>query len=829
MGFRRLAPILPLLVSALVVIGFAATVVTAPAISGSGGGPVVRARAATGARAGAGARTAFRGTAFLVGPGTGADPLGSAVPLARPIPPAGTIALARKIRFGHVSLRIPAAWPVISLTASPRTCPRLNRHALYLGTPGPDPSCPAEVLAGKTESVQVMAINPASPDVRAASRHTVVGGLPALTNPDSSVSHTIIDILPAAGVEISLNYGTDLALVHAIQASVRATASRAAGQDMTTIVPAPIPQAAQQGLYQGSGFDTCAAPSAGTMQQWLASPYRAIGIYIGGVNRACAQANLTAGWINAIQKQGWHYFPFYVGLQASCVEAYGDAPIVTSKASAEGTAAANDAVQQARDLGIPSGTPLIYDMEAYGTGCSNQVITFLSAWDARLHAEGYEAGVYESFSNIGDLIHAQGRMVEPDVIHYADWDGQATTSSSYMPSTMWTDHQRLHQYTGGNNLTYGNATLNVDLDELDVNLGGQSAPYPPPSPSPPVPPLPLFRVVIAMNSNGGAEWFARGANGTIRHAYQHPLGTTDWMPTTAVGDSPDNLVSNPAVTADQNGRLTLFALNGVGQVIHAWQHQGAPNDWLWGGVTGSGNPGKLTGDPAATTAPGGVVAVFTETTRGAVMTTRQLGPNDNTAWTQWTSIGGSCESSPVAFTGGGTAQVVCITKAHALAVTAQTAAGGWQPWQTVPGLTGLTGVPAVTSSGATTEVVASTSTGLIEAARQTSLASGWSAIAGPVGEKVSASPTITTWPGGGFAVFAKLPSGHVGYAVQSGGGASGWSGWTALGTTVIGVPAAWVNSFGSPAAAVLDGSRKVAIANYADGAWTPWLDMGEGF
>ena len=747
------------------------------------------------------------------------------------MPLARTVLLARKVRFGHVSLRVPAAWPVISLTASPRTCPRLNRHAVYLGTPGPDPSCPAQVLTGKTESVQVMAINPASPDVRAASRRTVVGGLPALTNPDSSVSHTIIDILPAAGVEISLNYGTDLALVRAIQASVRATVGAKAGVDMTTVVPAPIPEAAQQGLYQGSGFDTCAAPSAGTMQQWLASPYRAIGIYIGGVNRACAQANLTAGWINAIQKQGWHYFPFYVGLQASCVEAYGDAPIVTSNASAEGTAAANDAAQQARDLGIPSGTPLIYDMEAYGTGCSNQVITFLSAWDARLHAEGYEAGVYESFSNIGDLIHAQGKMVEPDVIHYADWDGRATTNSSYMPSTMWTDHQRLHQYTGGNNLTYGNATLNVDLDELDVDLGGQSAPYPSPSPSPspPVPPLPLFRVVIAMNSNGGAEWFARGANGTIRHAWQHPLGTTDWTPTRAVGDSPDNLVSNPAVTADQNGRLTLFALNRVGQVIHAWQHQGAPNDWLWGGVTGSGNPGKLTGDPAAATAPGGVVAVFTDTTRGAVMTTRQLAPNDNTGWTQWTSIGGNCASSPVAFTSDGAAQVVCVTKTHALAATAQTAAGGWQPWRTVPGLAGLTGVPAVTSSGGTSEVVASTGSGLIEVARQTSAGSTWSATAGPAGQKVSGSPTVTTWPGGGFAVFTKLSNGHVGYAVQLGGSASSWSNWIPLGTTVIGVPAAWVNSFGSPAAAVLDASRKVAIANYANGSWTTWLDMGAGF
>ena len=59
------------------------------------------------------------------------------------------------------------------------------------------------------------------------------------------------------------------------------------------------------------------------MTDWLASPYRAVGIYIGGINRACAQAHLTAAWIAAIQRQGWHYFPLYVGLQASCVRAAG--------------------------------------------------------------------------------------------------------------------------------------------------------------------------------------------------------------------------------------------------------------------------------------------------------------------------------------------------------------------------------------------------------------------------------------------------------------------------------------------------------------------------
>ena len=53
------------------------------------------------------------------------------------------------------------------------------------------------------------------------------------------------------------------------------------------------------------------------MTNWLKSSYRAVGIYIGGANRACAQANLTSSWLSSIVGQGWDYFPLYPGLQSS--------------------------------------------------------------------------------------------------------------------------------------------------------------------------------------------------------------------------------------------------------------------------------------------------------------------------------------------------------------------------------------------------------------------------------------------------------------------------------------------------------------------------------
>jgi hypothetical protein len=377
----------------------------------------------------------------------------------------------RTVTFGGVSLRVPPSWPVRNLTQHPGICPRLDQHAVYLGRPGPDPACPPSAQ-GKTEAVQIQSVSQPSPDVIQATVPAVIGGKTARTNGDAAVTHTIVDVLPGAGAEVSLSYGQDPALARRIQATIKiSTASRAATTPQAPVTPQATPRAApRQRLYQGGGFDACTAPSTATMTSWLASPYRAVGVYIGGVNRACAQANLTAAWIATIQAMGWHYFPMYPGLQASCAKQPGVAKISPTQAAAQGRASGQDAAAQARALGIPTGTPLIFDMEAY-RNCGPEVITFLNGWDRALHNHGYRAGVYESFSNVGDLIAAAGTMTEPDVINYARWDARATTLSAYMPVTMWPGHHRVHQYRGGHHETWGGATINVDNDQLDVNLG----------------------------------------------------------------------------------------------------------------------------------------------------------------------------------------------------------------------------------------------------------------------------------------------------------------------------------------------------------------------
>ena len=726
--------------------------------------------------------------------------------------------------FDGVSLQVPASWPVVNLAHHRSVCPRLDVHALYLGTPGPDPVCSA-ALHGKTEAVQVQRANPQSPDARAAGTRAVIGGQAARTNADSAVTRTIIDIIPAADIEISLSYGSHRALARRIQASIRIGRSARSVPPASLEPSAAVRPAASQGIFQGAGFDACAAPSQTTLNSWLASPYRAVGIYIGGVNRACAQGNLTSSWTSAAQAQGWRYFPLYPGLQASCVKAFGDATITRSKAAAQGAAAARDAATQAQSLGIPQGTPIVYDMEAYA-GCGKEVTTFLNGWDAELHVKGYPAAVYESFSNIGDLVSAAATMTEPDVIYYADWDGHATTASSYMPASMWTGHTRIHQYKGSHNETWGRVTMNIDNDQLNVSLGGSTAAT-----------RPTFRIAVGINTNGSAEWFAKAANGRLVHSYQHPLGSYGWAATAAVGNSPAGLVSNPAVTADADGNLALFALNSAGRLQHAWQQPSAPDDWRWGGsVSAASTPGAIVADPAAVRRRDGDIQVFVTSSGGAVATSREDKPNDEAGWTAWNSLHGNCASSPAAFVdAGGTLEVFCATTRGTLAVDKRNRRA-WRGWTTAGASpAGLRGIPAVVSDGAgQTEVFSTTKSGGLVHAWQDMSTGMWTwgaALAGAAtGRKVKASPAAAAWPGGQVVVFSRLANGQLGYILQTGStGSARWASWISIGGSVLGSPAGWLNASGVPEAAILNRNLRLAVSRHSASGWSSWAPLGGGF
>jgi hypothetical protein len=209
------------------------------------------------------------------------------------------------------------------------------------------------------------------------------------------------------------------------------------------------------------------------MAAWRrSSPYRGIGIYIGGVNMACAQANLTRTWIKHEIASGWHPAPLYVGLQAAgsgC--GCRTLSVNTAQAHSQGLTAARGAVARAKRLGILPGNPIYYDMEGHSSGGPNTaaVLAFFSAWTSRLHANGYISGVYGSASTtINDLVSKyRTRYREPDNIWIADWNGVRTAHDPYVPGPEWSRHQRLHQFRGNIFERHGGVTLPVDDDFLN--------------------------------------------------------------------------------------------------------------------------------------------------------------------------------------------------------------------------------------------------------------------------------------------------------------------------------------------------------------------------
>jgi len=310
-------------------------------------------------------------------------------------------ATTRSVHFGGRTVQVPRSWPVYRLSQHPRMCVRMDRRAVYLGTPSSQQHCPADAM-GKRRAILVE---------------------------------------PSGGAS-------------ALRAAPRRATSSAGGS-----------------VFTGLGFDACAAPSSKAMAAWASSPYRAVGVYIGGINRACSQPNLTASWVAAQTEAGWHLIPTYVGLQAPTSSCSSCAKLSASQATAQGVAAAEDAVEEAGAVAMGPGSPIYFDMESYSQTSSATAATlaFLEAWTNRLHALGYLSGVYSSSaSGIEDLAGQIGSGYElPDAIWIANWNGQQSTADPVVPANAWAQHQRIHQYRGGHNETYGGVTINIDNNYVD--------------------------------------------------------------------------------------------------------------------------------------------------------------------------------------------------------------------------------------------------------------------------------------------------------------------------------------------------------------------------
>lgn len=224
-----------------------------------------------------------------------------------------------------------------------------------------------------------------------------------------------------------------------------------------------------------TGFDTCSAPSLGAMQTWYRyTTYRAVGVYIGGGDRACPAGNLTPGWVGAVSAEGWSLIPIYVGLQPPCVLAKKLKKMSPASAAQQGAAEADDAANQAAAYGMAAGSPVYFDLEAFketDQGCATAVMTYLSAWTRELHARGYYSGVYGSadsgMASLASAVQTQSSFAAPDAIWIARWDKQERTGDGSVPDPMWSRHQRIKQFQGGHVEKHGGVSIEIDGDYLD--------------------------------------------------------------------------------------------------------------------------------------------------------------------------------------------------------------------------------------------------------------------------------------------------------------------------------------------------------------------------
>ncbi len=188
----------------------------------------------------AGARlTAAVKPAKAAGPAESAKAAGSAGSAGSAEPAKAARPASQTVTFGGYTVSVPASWPVYDLTKNPRQCVRYDVHAVYLGTPGPDPDCPPN-LVGRVDTVSIQApAASAGTNTAGNSKGPRQGGQQAL-NPGTIVQdpdrHELALAMPDKAPSIGATYGTGPGATEQMLATVRpaATTQAATTQAATT-------------------------------------------------------------------------------------------------------------------------------------------------------------------------------------------------------------------------------------------------------------------------------------------------------------------------------------------------------------------------------------------------------------------------------------------------------------------------------------------------------------------------------------------------------------------------------------------------------------------
>ncbi|MFK0217849.1 DUF1906 domain-containing protein [Streptomyces vinaceus] len=405
-----------------------------------------------------------------------------------PVRPSTAAEDGRTVEYRGMRVAVPGEWRVVDLERDPGACLRLDLPTLYLGHAGTQDECSGRAVRRRADTLHLEPLDgaPARADVPTL-RVDGPGGIPEAPGD----SHEVRYALRAAGVMATVSYGATSEAVRDVLARAATgtggrAATRAGSAEPVSAAAGPKPVRAQQPLT-GAGFDTCTAPTQDAMDRWRSgSPFGAVGVYIGGRARACAQPRLTAGWVRRQAEAGWHLMPLWVGPQPWNNPATG-LSTDPSRANQEGIEAAEGAVGAARSLGLAEGAVLYNDLENYTdrTTWDPPVVAYLTAWTVRLHELGYRAGAYVAASSGAKALnehHDQAPEAMPDVLWVASWNGKASVADADtgLPAGThrWAGRRRAHQYRGDHDATYAGVTLTIDRSWIDIDpaaLSGAAA------------------------------------------------------------------------------------------------------------------------------------------------------------------------------------------------------------------------------------------------------------------------------------------------------------------------------------------------------------------
>ena len=271
-------------------------------------------------------------------------------------------------------------------------CVRFDRHAVYLGAPTAQERCPAHAV-GRTEAIL---LQPANATIRRALR---VRRRRPPPRPRREGRGERRFSRGRAGVVVTATWSHDARSVAdalnrpSLPRERHGAAPRRTPWSGARARTTPRRTRPRRRL-EGSGSTPAAPPPPTAMTAWGASPYRAIGIYIGGVNSACAQPQPDLHMGRRRGRRRLAHDPDLRGPAGAeqLVRLRGD---LARQASAQGTAAAIDAVADAQGIGIPAGNPIYNDMEGYSRSprpTPRRCSAFLSAWTTQLARRGLPVG-----------------------------------------------------------------------------------------------------------------------------------------------------------------------------------------------------------------------------------------------------------------------------------------------------------------------------------------------------------------------------------------------------------------------------------------------------